>query len=160
MNEHYFDLPADVEKIIPHRLPMRLVDRILEITDGIAIIEAQLSEGQLFIDGTGELDNIAYVEMIAQAYASMRGYRDRIEGLPIRDGFMVSVRKVKHYAAAFAGDMLKIHVSEVGEFDFFTVAEGKIYNKDQLLAQAQISLWIPETLEGKVNISGAMGQDL
>jgi len=159
-NNTDFSLPLDVEKIIPHRLPMRMIDTLEKIEGETAEAIVTLAEDQIFIDTFGGLDPVAFVEMIAQTYASWRGYEGRANGEPMRDGFMVAIRKFKHLEHAKVGEQLTIKVAKSGEFESFTIAEGEVYRQDTLLAQAQISLWIPDEIDGVVNISAGSEGDL
>ena len=137
-------LPQPAERYLPHRKPMALLTRILAIDEGVCRTEAQVAAGDLFVDTAGRLEPVALVEMIAQSYAALRGYLDCHSGLPVREGFLVGVRKLHIHGAVQAGDRLEITVRTVAEIDGFAVADGEIRRGTDVIATGNLKLWIPE----------------
>ena len=62
-----------VETLIPHRKPMCLLDRLIEIKDQGGTVEASVPHEHALIAGDGRLDSLAVAEMIAQSYAAVKG---------------------------------------------------------------------------------------
>ncbi|HQT98379.1 MAG TPA: hypothetical protein PK416_10975 [Thermodesulfobacteriota bacterium] len=63
----------DAERLIPHRAPMRLVDTLVSINDGCAVAESVLPRSTMMADGEGKIDEVAFLELIAQGYAAFKG---------------------------------------------------------------------------------------
>lgn len=137
-------LPLPVEKLIPHQKPMCLVDRLLEFKDQGGTVEARVRPGQVLVDDDGCLEALAVMEMIAQAYAAVKGYDDRLAGRPVRRGFLVGIRKIKFLRKVAAGDLIHIYVDTVGSISGFAVVEGKIVRQSDIIAEGQIKLWVDE----------------
>ena len=137
-------LPLPVQNLIPHQKPMCLVDRLLEFKDQSGTVEARVLPGQLLVDDDGRLETLAVAEMIAQAYAAVKGYDDHLAGRPVRQGFLVGIRKIQFHQAVFAGDYLQIHVNTVGSIAGFAVVEGVVTRKSDIIAEGQIKLWVNE----------------
>lgn len=135
-------LPMPAERLIPHRPPMRLVDTLLSFADGCGETEACPAAGSLLADRNGELDRVALVELIAQSYATVRGYDDLLNGRPVRKGFLVGIRKLRITGTALAGERLVTTIRTIGTFDGFALAEGEIVRHDECIARATIKLWI------------------
>lgn len=135
-------LPMPAERLIPHRPPMRLVDTLLSFADGCGETEACPAAGSILADRSGELDRVALVELIAQSYATVRGYDDLLNGRPVRKGFLVGIRKLRLTGTAFAGERLVTAIRTIGTFDGFALAEGEIVRRDECIARATIKLWI------------------
>jgi 3-hydroxyacyl-[acyl-carrier-protein] dehydratase len=146
MSGQEWTLPISVDRLIPHRPPMLLVDRLMESDGEKARVEVTLRKDHLLLDAAGALEPVALIEILAQSYAAMKGLSEQKANRPVRDGFLVALRKLKILGRAQVGDLLTIEVSTIGEFDFFTLAEGKVYRGDECLAQSQISLWIPDVI--------------
>ncbi len=136
-------LPQPAEGFIPHRLPMRLIDELLESAGGTATVAATIADGLL--TGTdGRLAEAGLVEILAQAFAAMQGYEDSRLGQPIRRGFLVGIRSFRVAGTARAGDRLRVHLRTVGRLGGFALAEGEIRRGEELLAGGTLKLWIPE----------------
>src|SRR5512141_2965278 len=85
---------------------MRLVDTLVSVNDGCAVAESVLPRSAILADGEGKIDEVAFVELIAQSYAAFRGYVDRRSGKPPVEGFLVGVRDLAVAGRAYAGARL------------------------------------------------------
>nr|NIQ96174.1 hypothetical protein [Desulfuromonadales bacterium]NIS42256.1 hypothetical protein [Desulfuromonadales bacterium] len=81
-------LSLAAEEFIPHRAPMRLVDTLVEYRDQSGVIETSVSCDCPFLNESGTLEPVALAEMMAQAYAVIKGYGDSLIGEPAREGFL------------------------------------------------------------------------
>lgn len=135
-------LPLAIEALIPHRKPMRLVDRLIDIEAQGGKAEAVITADNVLLDEEGQLDNIALAEMIAQTYAAVKGYRDRLGGEPTKQGFLVGMRKIQFLRTASVGDRLRIQVDTVGAIAGFAVVEGRVTRHQEVIAEGELKLWI------------------
>ena len=137
-------LPMAVERLIPHRTPMRIVDMLLSVHEGCGVTESVLPRTSMMADKEGRLDEVAFMEMIAQSYAAYKGYRDLVEGKPAGEGFLVGVRRLDVTGRAYAGDRLLTTVRTVTSFGGFAVVEGSVTRGDETVASGIITLWLVE----------------
>ncbi len=135
-------LPMQAEALIPHRKPMRLVDTLISWGDASGVIEANPGAECLLVGSDGTLDEAAFVELLAQGYAVIKGYDDRLQGKEISEGYLVGVRKFHISGRALIGEPINVRVSTVGSFDGFAVAEGEIECAGEIIASGTIKLWI------------------
>ncbi len=135
-------LPLPAEELIPHRLPMRLVDRLLEIDGKNGVVEASVAFDCPLVDADGTLEDIALVELIAQSYAALKGYLDQQENKPVRQGFLVGIKELAKLETVKAGESLRIEITTLGELEDFAVAEGLIWCAEKLVARGEIKVWI------------------
>lgn len=135
-------LPLAAEELIPHRLPMRLVDRLIEIDGKNGVVGAQVTAECPLVDVNGKLEDIALIELIAQSYAALKGYLDRLEERPVRQGFLVGIKKLNWLETVLAGEKLLIKIRTLAELDDFAVAEGEIWREEKLVASGEIKVWI------------------
>ena len=135
-------LPMPAEALIPHRLPMRLVDTLLSWVDATGEIEACPGEDCIFMGADGALDEAALVEFMAQGDAVVRGYDDRLQGKEVSEGYLVGIRKFQIARPARAGERLLVRIRTVGSFEGFAVAEGEIEVAGEIIASGTIKLWI------------------
>ena len=130
--------------LIPHRTPMRLVDTLLSVHEGCGVTESVLPRTSMMADGEGRLDEVAFMEMIAQSYAALKGYMDLLEGKPAGEGFLVGVRHLAVTGRAVAGDRLLTSIRTVTSFGGFAVVEGSVTRGDETIASGIIKLWLVE----------------
>lgn len=135
-------LPVAAETLVPHRLPMRLVDTLIEVNadDGVATACIRQDNPMLAADGT--LEEVALIELMAQSYAALKGYVDSKAGLSVRRGFLTGVKEFRCHAAVRAGDQLQVTIETVAKLDHFSVALGRVYCGEVLAAQAEIKIWV------------------
>lgn len=121
---------------------MRLVDTLLACEDGSGEAEACIPEHSLLAGGDGEIDEAALIELIAQAYAAVKGYDDLIRGKPPGKGFLVGMRRLSITGTARAGDRLRVSIKTVGVFANFAVVEGAVVRGEDTLASGTLKLWL------------------
>lgn len=130
--------------LVPHRPPMRLVDTLLSVHEGCGVTESVFPRTTPMADGEGRLDEVAFMELIAQSYAAFKGYMDLVEGKPAGAGFLVGVRHLEVTGRAFAGDRLLTSIRTVTAFGGFAVVEGRVTRGDENVASGTIKLWLVE----------------
>lgn len=131
--------------LVPHRRPMRLIDRLLEVGDGTGLLEAKVPDQGLMIDEKGRLAEVALAELMAQGFAALRGYEDALSGKPPSMGFLVGIRKIRIFGRTSCGEHLHIRLKTIAVVNHFAVAEGRVTAAadNRLLAEGTIKLWIP-----------------
>lgn len=139
-----YALPMGAERLIPHRTPMRLVDTLLSAREGFGVTESVIPRTSMMADGVGRLDEVVFMEMIAQSYAAYKGYMDLMEGKPVGKGFLVGVRHLEVTGRAYAGDRLLTSIRTVAAFGGFAVVEGSVTRGDETVASGIIKLWLVE----------------
>jgi 3-hydroxyacyl-[acyl-carrier-protein] dehydratase len=135
-------LPVTVDMLLPHRLPMCLVDRLVEFDDNSGVVEACIGPDSLLVDKDGTLDRVVFIELIAQSYAAVKGYSDLLGGKEIKKGFLVAAKQIELNGRAAPGDLLRIRVSTTGVVGDFNIADGVITKDDMVLASGNITVWI------------------
>ena len=127
-------LPAAFELVVPHRLPMRLVDTLLSHEGARTVAEAGPREMHLFAEKDGRLHAAALLEMMAQTYAAAIGYQMTLEGKPVRDGYLVAVNEFTAHADAFKTDRLTIETTSTGTVDAFSMADAVVKRGEEVVA--------------------------
>jgi predicted hotdog family 3-hydroxylacyl-ACP dehydratase len=142
-------LPQPVDRLVPHRPPLRLVHRLLEAAGGIGCAEAQVEAGSPFVDRHGRLTEPALLELIAQTCAAVRGWEGRTRGAAPRQGFLVGASGVRILGTARAGDRLLVRVRQESAFEDFFVVDGEVWHGEHRLAAGRLNLWVePDALPG------------
>lgn len=134
-------LPTPVEPLIPQQSPMRLVDRLMSVGERVAVVEAKVREDNPFMRGDGALDEAYHVELIAQAAATMNGFRTPrpTDGGP--QGYLLGARDIRIQGQARLGDTLSVRVFKATKYGDFGIIEGRVSRGDEVLAEGEIKVW-------------------
>lgn len=141
-------LPVPADLLIPQKLPMQVVERLVAREGSEAVLETALPAKSLFAGEDGLLHPAALLEMIAQGYAALRGWESLVGGLPPKMGYLTAVKSFEAPGCARAGEQLTVVVREGGSVGDFSIAEGEVFRSGELLARASIRVWTPPDGEG------------
>jgi len=141
-------LPVGVAGLVPHGKSMRMIDRLVQIGERETRTIFDVTADCLLVDQTGRLDELAYVEMIAQSFAASHGYHLSPEQRRHHRGLLLGVKDLAVSGEARIGDSLTVQLKKVTRFGAFGVVEGAIYRQDgTLVATGQIKIWRPSDSE-------------
>ncbi|TIH15793.1 3-hydroxylacyl-ACP dehydratase [Marinifilum sp. JC120] len=142
------NLPAQAEKLLPHRGQMLLIDSVLTAEEGAGTAQADLSTQSISMGTDGNLLPPFYIELVAQAYAAVCGYHLQSLGQPVPEGYLVGVQKFQLTPEAantnWTSNELLISVQTVGDFDGFAVVEGTVSREGKIMAEGRIKLFVPQ----------------
>ena len=144
-------LPLDAEVFIPHRKPMRLIDRLNESDGTSAIAEACIDMDSPFvIDSSGKIERLILIELVAQSYAAGKGYEDLSCGKRPPKGYLVGISKAVFHGDAYAGQNLLVKVRTKDSFDDFFITVGEVFQREKLILEASLTIWINSDIEQKI----------
>jgi predicted hotdog family 3-hydroxylacyl-ACP dehydratase len=90
-NTHMNPIDVNIDDLIPHRRPLRLIDEILEVAEDSAVSAAVISQQwPLLFDGAA--NPIVLIELVAQTAAALGGYKKKNDGAAIGGGLIVAVK--------------------------------------------------------------------
>ena len=137
------ELPLDAEMLIPHRKPMRLIDRLLESDGQSAIAETHFDmDSPFIIDSDGKIERLVLIELIAQSYAAGKGHEDLSCGKKPPKGYLVGISKAVFHSDAYAGKNLLIKIRTKDSFDDFFIIAGEVFQQEKLILEASLTIWI------------------
>ena len=142
--------PVVAEKLVPHKLPMRLIDSLDRIAERIADVTVKVGNEMPFVGENGRLDESAFLEMMAQAAATMQGIKSVGKQVPAEKGFLVGCKKLKVFKPSFAGDVLKVSVYKIAKYNEFGILEGTISRGEDVLATGEFKIWHSNTKQEEV----------
>ena len=134
-------LPVDVARVIPHKPPMLLIDRLLEVKERASVSEMTVREDMLFVDEHGKLDDASYPEIISQAVAAQEGFRRFGGRNPLIEGFLLGIKKLEILGNSHVGDTLRISLYKTAKFGDFGILNGEVYKGEELIARGEIKVW-------------------
>ena len=142
-----------VDSFIPHKAPIKLIDQLLEHSDGSVVTRAIIGSDNLFYDaGLQGVPSWTAIEYLAQTAATWVGLQVSLEADEIMPAFLVSARQLRVTCPVFAaGSELQIHV-DVNFSDGPIVAfYGKILQcttgEKITVCEAEFSAFRPDNLD-------------
>ena len=121
-------LPCDAAPYLPHRPPMVMVERLLEIGEWSAA-EARIAPDNRFLRN-GVLEAEALPEIVSQACAAVTGFEQDDKGLR---GMLAGMRNVAWFEPVRAGDVLRIEIRETAQIDQYFNVEFRVLRADGAL---------------------------
>ena len=137
---------------LPHRAPMLLLDRVIQVSDERVVCEVTINHhGVLapFLNTQGELPAWFGVEIMAQTVGVWSGFHARQRGdRDIRPGMLLGGRGYRAAAATFAADStLRVEMHLLMRDDKLGSFEGEIRSQDAVLASGRLNTYQPDEQE-------------
>jgi predicted hotdog family 3-hydroxylacyl-ACP dehydratase len=142
-------LPLEAELLIPHRKPMRVIERLNSSDGESGTAETFFDfDSPFVVDSSGKIERLALIEFIAQTYAAAKGHEDLSSGKEFSDGYLVGISKANFHGDAYAGEKLFVKVRTKDSFDNFFITSGEVFQHEKLLLDASLTILInPESIE-------------
>jgi len=116
----------NIEDLIPHREPIRIISEVIEIADDIAITGAVVRSSWPLFDGDG-VNSLVLIEAIAQTAALIEGYKKQKQGKPGVKGWLVGIKSAEFKQAKIpVNTRLVVSVKSMYSFDNYGVIEGTV----------------------------------
>jgi 3-hydroxyacyl-[acyl-carrier-protein] dehydratase len=140
---------TDIQKILPHRYPMLLVDRITDLEKGTSIegyknisISDQVFQGHF--PGHPIYPGVMILEGMAQAggilaFESMTMTKEEAAQKVV---YFMSIDKAKFRAPVRPGDRLEYRITVIKQKGSIWMLDGKAYVDDKLVSQAELKAMI------------------
>jgi predicted hotdog family 3-hydroxylacyl-ACP dehydratase len=81
-----------IEDVMPHRLPMLLLDTLVSSDEDTVVVEGDVRRDQPFATDAG-MPAYVGIEVMAQAIAAWAGCRSVRQGQPVQLGFLLGTRR-------------------------------------------------------------------
>ncbi len=133
---------TDILKILPHRYPFMLVDKIIEFdkeNEHIVGIK-NLTFNELFFQGhfpdNPVMPGVLQLEAMAQVAGVLLNSRDGNDG---RVAFFMSINNAKFRRMVVPGDQLRIEIDVTRMRSRIATVQGKAYVDGTLVSQAELT---------------------
>ncbi len=134
-------LPLPLDGIIPQMPPMKLIDTIEILGERSAGCSVLIREGVPFAEKDGSIDNVAYLEMMAQAIAALNGFRNMETSDTAPEGYLLGAKKLIIKSKARIGEKLSVFVFKYAKFGGFGIVKGIVKRDNEVLALGEIKIW-------------------
>lgn len=135
-------MTAAIEKLLPHRAPMRFIDALVECTETTATATACFRAGD-FAVANGAVLETALVECVAQTVAAALGQRASAQGgtAAPANGMLIAVTNFRFAAPAPLGKVLQIAIAERKRLGPMLMISGSITCEGQPIAAGDLTLY-------------------
>ncbi len=133
-------LPVDASRLVPHKPPMLLIDRLIEMKERASVSEMTVRAGSRFVNGSGVLDEASYPELFSQALAAQEGLRKFGSRDPKPKGFETEVKQLEIFGTARIGDILQIKVVKIAKNGDYGTVSGEVYRGADLIARGMVKV--------------------
>lgn len=135
----------DIQKILPHRYPFLLIDRILEITPkvkavGLKNVTANEQFFQGHFPGYPIMPGVLIVEAMAQV-AGILAFQSGAQGNSV---YFMSIEKAKFRKPVVPGDQLRFEVNVIQNRSNVWKFSGQAFVDDQVVAEADFTAMVIE----------------
>jgi predicted hotdog family 3-hydroxylacyl-ACP dehydratase len=125
---------VNIESLIPHRYPIKMISEVLEIMSESAVAEAVVKPDWPLCNGK-VVNPIVLIEIVAQAAAVIDGHKRKKQGKPGGKGWLVGVKNAQFNVAEIpVGTRLIASVGNSYSFDNYSVITGSIKAGEEILA--------------------------
>ena len=130
-------LPCDARQFLPHRPPMTMVERLLEVGEW-SVVETVIAPDNRFLRD-GILDDEAIPEIVAQCGAAVTGFEQADRNLK---GMLTGIRNVIIRGSIRSGDRIHIRVREIDELDEYHIMYFKLIrcSDGEVCAEGEMSV--------------------
>lgn len=135
----------DPAAYLPHRSPMVLLDRVIEIGEEHAYCEVSIHPDSPFAEQNG-VPAVVGMEYLAQCIGVVAGWQGRRSGQGVRLGFLLSVPKYAATRPYFSlGEVLRVEVTHAWGDAELMQFEGRIRDEaGGIRATAVLNVFRPE----------------
>lgn len=155
------ELP-DIEILIPHRHPMRLVDRVVEVDADSVVALATVPYDGPFVRADADPPGYLVIEMMAQSVSAWHGWTCRQAGETPRIGYLLGTRELRCVRPTLEpGSRLRIAASAmfrdagVGSFSCTVWDEptspGACPTGEAPFATANITVFVPASTDAEAS---------
>lgn len=131
----------DIESLIPQREPMLMVSGLHSASDKSITTWFQVEPGNIFVE-KGKFRESGLIENIAQTAAALNGYRARLGGEPVKNGYIGALKNLKIFYLPEVGVRLTTSVEETHQVLDASIILGEVKAADQLIARCEMKIFI------------------
>lgn len=134
-----------MERLIPQRDPIRMVDRLVEVDGGTATVALSVRPDNYFMEDDGAMAEPGLIEHIAQSALALAGFRALASGAPAPPvGYIGEVRKFRCYRRPRVGEELRTSVVWGDTIGDIALVSGESRVGDERVAEVGMKISIPK----------------
>jgi predicted hotdog family 3-hydroxylacyl-ACP dehydratase len=127
-------LKIDIDSIIPHREPIKIVSEVIDAQDDSGIATAVVKPTWPLYE-EGGVKSLVLIEAVAQTAAVIEGYKRIKQGKSAVKGWLVGIKNAQFNVEKIPDNTrLIINVNSKYSIDNYAVIEGTVKNGENILA--------------------------
>ena len=136
---------ADIETLLPHQVPMILIDKVIDVTELTIHCQVQISDSGGFFDPQiNAVPAWVGIEFMAQTVAAWSGYHASLKGQVSPIGFLLGSRCYNSECSDFPlGIILDIFAEQVVKNEGLGAFACTIECNGKALASSQLNVFVP-----------------
>lgn len=137
--------PIAIERLLPQRAPILMVDRLTEAADGLARTSFVLRPDNLFLDAEGRLEESGLIEHIAQSASAYAGYKALGRGAtkpPV--GYIGEVKQFRCHFRPTVGEVLYTTIRTETEMEGIVLLTGETRTLQGTAAETQLKIFMKD----------------
>jgi predicted hotdog family 3-hydroxylacyl-ACP dehydratase len=135
MNPHDYN----VLDLIPQRPPLQMIDKLLFADERSAKGSLYLDANNLFCEN-GIFRESGLMEFIAQTAAAFTGYRHKIKGSLVKEGYIGAIRNLEISELPPENAEIQSEILVENEIIGYTIVTGKVYFEDRCIATCEMRI--------------------
>ena len=136
-------MAAEIEKFLPHRAPMVMVDELIEFEGDSARAVKEFGRSDYEIE-EGFVTQSLLIEALAQTVAAMFGREAAQKGLPPAIGMLTGVKDFRFGRKVRAEERVSLEVAVTRRLAPFAFAEGRALCGSEVVAEGSMRFYIEE----------------
>jgi len=137
-------LPMKADGLVPHQLPTRMVETLEVVEERAATVRATIAPDNPHCK-EGRLIEAAHLELMAQAAATLQGFRTRVrpDGKP-QKGMLIGARDLEIKAPIFVGDQLEVSIHKETRLGTFGILRAEVRKGGVCVSSVELKTWHEE----------------
>ncbi|WP_183574098.1 3-hydroxyacyl-ACP dehydratase [Mucilaginibacter sp. X5P1] len=130
----------DIIPLIPQKPPFVMVDKLLFVDDDTTRSSLVVKADNVLVKNN-HFQEAGLLENIAQTAALRAGYLAHTENKPVKLGYIGAVKDLEIFGLPKVGHELITEITIIDTIFDVTVIAGKVWHKNQLLAQCEMKVF-------------------
>ena len=135
-------MDEEILKILPHRPPMVLIDRVLEFSAESGKGEYKIKSDCPFLDSEQNFPDYILPECFAQTVGAVSGKNILKSGHEVKESYLVGIKTFKIYDKVKKGDTLTTQVKQDAVLNNVFIFSGTIKRQKDLIAEGTLKFYL------------------
>lgn len=131
----------DIESLIPQRPPFVLVDKLLSCDQQKTTSSFMVRADHVLCEKDSLLE-AGLIENIAQTAAARMGYLSKVEGQPVKTGYIGSIKNLVVHFRPGLNKQLTTEVEMAGEYMGFSLIRGSVHVDGALAVACEMRIFL------------------
>lgn len=131
----------DIRSLIPQREPMLMVSGLLSADEKSLSTWFKIGPENIFLE-EGKFREGGLIENIAQSAAALNGYRAKVAGEPVKNGYIGAVKNLEIFSLPRVGEQLSTSIKEIHYVMDASIIHGEIRADGQLIARCEMKVFL------------------